>query len=314
MPIDVVVAGQVARDLVLRVAEAPGAGSSVAVRSRREVLGGKGANQAVGLAQLGLEPTLVGVTATDHAGSEILEQAGLDGIDTSGVVRRRQGETALIVDVVDDHGQWRYLEHVPDDMLLTSRDVAASGTAIAHAATVVVQLQQPTAAALEAVRLARRAGARVVLDGAVRDERGRAELLAGADVVRADGTEAELLTGRAFTTEDDAVAAARELIAEGPSLVVFEVSGKGNVFVESGRHEFLPHVNPDVVDTTGAGDALVAALTATLTRGGPVREAARLAAAAAGAAVGHAGGRPDLTPAAVTEQLSRLDAATGAAD
>ncbi|WP_438860790.1 PfkB family carbohydrate kinase [Actinoplanes nipponensis] len=54
-----------------------------------------------------------------------------------------------------------------------------------------------------------------------------------------------------------------------------------------------------VVDTTGGGDAFVAAPTASLLRGDPYPEAARRATAASGATVSHAGGRPDLTgPAA----------------
>ena len=46
----------------------------------------------------------------------------------------------------------------------------------------------------------------VVLDGAVE------ELVASADVVRADGKEARLLTGRSIGNTDDALAAARDLL------------------------------------------------------------------------------------------------------
>ncbi|WP_199433271.1 PfkB family carbohydrate kinase [Qaidamihabitans albus] len=306
MPVDVVVAGQIARDLVLRVFDAPDAGGSADVRFRREMLGGKGANQAVALAQLGMDVTLLGVTGDDRVAGELLEQAGLDGIDTASAVRRSGTETALIVDIVDDHGKWRYLEHIPESTLLTTRDVTASGTAIAAAKSVVVQLQQPADMALAAARLARAAGARVVLDGAIEDPAHRAPLLANADVVRADAREAGQLAGRPVRTEDEGIQAAGELLKEGPSLVVLEVAGAGNVFVHPGGREFLPLVDTGVVDTTGAGDALVAALTATLTRDGPVHEAARLAVAAAGATVGHAGGRPNLTPEAVNAQLDRL--------
>jgi ribokinase len=66
-------------------------------------------------------------------------------------------------------------------------------------------------------------------------------------------------------------------------------------------------VDTDVVDTTGAGDALAAALTCVLCRGGGPEEAARLAVAAAAATVGHPGGRPNLTP----ERLRHFLAATG---
>lgn len=50
----VVVAGQFARDLVVVVDRMPGPGESGMVQQRRDMLGGKGANQTLALAQLGL--------------------------------------------------------------------------------------------------------------------------------------------------------------------------------------------------------------------------------------------------------------------
>ncbi len=64
------VVGQIARDLVLVVDEVPGPGSSAPVRERREMLGGKGANIAVGLAQLGAPVKLVGVVGDDDIGDD----------------------------------------------------------------------------------------------------------------------------------------------------------------------------------------------------------------------------------------------------
>jgi ribokinase len=56
----------------------------------------------------------------------------------------------------------------------------------------------------------------------------------------------------------------------------------------------VPLTDAQVVDTTGGGDAFVAALTASLLRTETYEAAARFATAAAGATVGHPGGRPDL--------------------
>jgi ribokinase len=79
-PVDVVVVGQIARDLVLLVEELPPPGTGAAVRQRREMLGGKGANQAVALAQLGVHPAVLGVVGDDRIGAEILDQARDDGV------------------------------------------------------------------------------------------------------------------------------------------------------------------------------------------------------------------------------------------
>jgi hypothetical protein len=129
---DVIVAGQIARDLVLVVDDVPGAGQSAAVRQRREMLGGKGANQAVALAQLGMRVALLGVVGDDDAGQQALDQARADGIDVSAVQRRDGTATGLVVDVVDRAGRWHYLEDLPPSVLLTETDVAAGASLASH--------------------------------------------------------------------------------------------------------------------------------------------------------------------------------------
>jgi ribokinase len=199
----IVVVGQIARDLVLVVDEVPGPGNTAAVRARREMLGGKGANQAVALAQLGLTVALVGVVGDDSAGEAALRQAERDGIDISAAVRRDGTATGLIVDIVDRSRRWRYLEDLPRQVLVTEADIAAAAPVITAAQWVSVQLQQPPEAALAAVRCARRSGSRVVLDGVPPEGPHRAPLLAGTDVLRADAREAELLTGTRLGSADE---------------------------------------------------------------------------------------------------------------
>jgi ribokinase len=151
------------------------------------MLGGKGANQAVALAQLGLHPAVVAVAGDDGVGARLIEQAERDGIDVSAVTRRRGSVTALMADIVDHQGRWRYLEDAPEAVQLTEGDLAAAGGMLADAAWASIQLQPPPQVALAAAAAARRAGCSVVLDGAPAQGRHRDELLAVADVVRADG-------------------------------------------------------------------------------------------------------------------------------
>ena len=99
---DVVVVGQMARDLALQVDNVPETGGTTAVRERREMLGGKGANQAVAFAHLDIAPALVAVLGDDDTGTALLEQARRDGIDTTHVVRRPATPTGLIIDIVTD--------------------------------------------------------------------------------------------------------------------------------------------------------------------------------------------------------------------
>jgi ribokinase len=195
------VVGQLARDLVLTVDRVPGAGTSADATGRREQLGGKGANQAVALAQLGIAPRLVAVAGDDVIGDVLLDQARRDGIDVGSVVRRRGTLTGLIVELLDADARWRYVQHLPPPVLLSEGDVLGAHRVIAGADAVLVQLQQPVAAALAAARIGREAGRLVVLDGEVSDRR----LMAYADVVRAD--------------EREAMGLDEQVLDEGPSLL-----------------------------------------------------------------------------------------------
>ncbi|WP_432901559.1 PfkB family carbohydrate kinase [Micromonospora matsumotoense] len=301
--------GQLARDLVLTVDGIPGPHQTTEVRQRRELLGGKGANQAVALSQLGAAPTLLAVAGHDDVGDDLLTQARRDGIDVTHVVRRSGVPTGLIVEVLEPQGRWHYLQHLPEAVLLTEADVTAAADAFRRTDAVLVQLQQPPAAARAAARLGRAAGALVVLDGAPADDEHRLPLLAAGDVVRADDRETELLTGVRSDDPDRVRKAATDLLDAGPKLLVLGLGPMGNLF--AWRHErwgsgtlLVPLSRDEVVDTTGAGDALTAALTIALLRGDPPTSAARYAVAAAGATVGHPGGRPALTDEALRARLT----------
>jgi ribokinase len=318
---DVVVLGQVGRDLVLRTAALPEAGGSATVAERRELLGGKGVNQAVALAQLGVPVALVGVVGDDSPGREAVAQAAADGIDVSAVVRRRGAATALLVDLVEDGGVRRLLEDVPDAVLLTPDDVAAAADQLAAAQVVSLQLQQPGRAVVAALQRVP-GGALVVVDGAPADDATRDAVLARADVVRVDATEARLLTGRDLSGVEDAREAAAELLTAGPRLVALGLGEEGDLVAWRAGPRFgvaaeelevdpawadgdvlVPLLGDEPVDPTGAGDVYVATLTATLLGRATPEDAAWAASAAAGLTVTHAGGRPDLSPDRLREAV-----------
>ncbi|WP_236808698.1 PfkB family carbohydrate kinase [Amycolatopsis albispora] len=296
---EVVVAGQVGRDLVLHVPELPPPHGSAEVGRRQEMLGGKGANIAVALAQLSAAVSLIGVVGDDRVADDVLARAQADGIDTRCVVRRPGAETGLIVELLTEDGHWRYLEHLPEK--LTEDDIQAAAPTLTAASSVVVQLQQPSDAALAAARMA---NGRVVLDGAPADN--TRALLASADVLRVDQREGELLTGYQLDSAEAALRAGRELLDQGPSLVVLEAGQDGNAFVWPDGEVVLPLTGGRPVDTTGGGDAMVAALTFALTRGAGPHKAAALAVAASGATVARPGGRPDLAAGELAPHLAEL--------
>lgn len=286
------VVGQVARDLVVRIDGEVDAADAARVVERRELLGGKGANQAVGLTQLGGRVALVGAVGDDDAGRAAIAQASADGIDVCAVSTR--GETALLIDLVGHGGRRRLLEHVPAEGLVSVGDVSAASGMLRRAHVVCLQLQQPADALLGAARLGRESGALVALDGGARGE-SRDALLALADIVRADPVEAGELVGFEVASVGDARRAAAALLGSGPRVAAVAVPGVGDLVAWRDGDRLFPFGTAEVVDTTGAGDAFFAGLVAGVAAGWHPENAGRLAAEAAAATVGRLGGRPDLT-------------------
>ena len=265
-PARVVVVGAASRDLVLQIPRMPAAGGSVPVEDRIERLGGKGANIAAGIRQLSPATvvTLIGVLGTDPAGEMAVRDATELGINLTHLIRR--GQSALLVDLVDETGERRLFEQVPGEALLTREDVAGAAATFRAADVVVLQLQQPPDVLLTAATIAHDAGAVIVLDGAVTGD-AREALLTMATVVRADSREGEILTGRQLRTASNARLAATSLLERGPNTVALSVPEVGDVVAWPGGSQLHPHTTDGVVDPTGAGDAFVAGLIVGLLEG-----------------------------------------------
>lgn len=133
----VVVIGQIGRDLVLRTDGPPSPSAATTILRRDELLGGKGANQAVGLAELGVPVALIGVIGDDLAGTMALRQLEADGINIEGVVRR--DTTALLIDIVGRPPERILLEHVPESSLVQPADLDRSASLLDAADTVSIQ-------------------------------------------------------------------------------------------------------------------------------------------------------------------------------
>ena len=162
---------------------------------------------------------------------------------------------------------------------LTKAAIESAAAHVAPMRVVVAGLEIPDEAVAAAARLAKRCGARFVLDPAPARPLSD-NLLALTNLLKPNAREAETLTGIAVIDRASAVRAARALLDRG-ARAVSVASPEGNHLVtQAGEASFARH---DVrsVDATGAGDAFVGALASRLAEGATLDEAVQLANAAA---------------------------------
>jgi ribokinase len=100
----IVVVGSLNRDLVVTTPRLPLPGETVHGSSYSQHNGGKGANQAVALARLGQNVTMVGCVGNDEDGSALVSALEADGVDT-GSISRSSTTTGIALITVEDTGQ-----------------------------------------------------------------------------------------------------------------------------------------------------------------------------------------------------------------
>ena len=283
MGIDVLVVGSVNEDIVVSVERLPGPGETLLASEFALSCGGKGANQAVAAARDGVQVAMVGAVGDDDAGER--QAAALDGagVDTRWVRRLTGVPTGTAFIQVDSRGENTIV------VVQGANAHVALPVGDAEPQVVVTQNEIPPAAQQEAVALAARTGARLVINAAPAPESpplwyGAADPLVvneheAAQLATSDETSSELL---------------RRLRERTGARSVVMTLGERGALVDDGIevHAIPPVAVEQVVDATGAGDTFVGVLAARLARGDGVVAAASAANRCAAKAVTWPGARP----------------------
>lgn len=241
--------------------------------------GGKGFNQATAAARAGAHTTFVCALGDDAGGQLARALATADGIDLRD--KRSDAPTGTAGIYVDAGGRNCIVIGAGANADLDEEFIATQADAIAAARVVLAQLESPGDSVLEAMRLARAAGIRTLLNPAPANADCSRELLAVADILTPNESEfAALLARHAHESVDaDAVAAlddarlhrlCRTLLPRGTVVVTLGARGafvshrEDKLRGDDAGHYRVPAEAVRPVDTTGAGDAFSGALAAAL--------------------------------------------------
>jgi ribokinase len=300
----VLVVGSLNIDLVVHAPRLPRPGETLTGDGFATDQGGKGANQAVAAARMGVRVAMLGRVGDDDHGRRLLAALQRDGIDTRavGVDDARPTGVALITVASDGENSIVVVPGANHGLRTAHADAAFAG--LTQARVVVAQLEIPQETVFAALQQARSAGAITLLNAAPAAALSAAQLACVQWLVVNEGEAAGIL-GTAVDTLDQARAAAQALRARGPGDVVITLGADG--LVHAGADGVTHHATQPVqaVDTTGAGDTFVGVLAAGLAQGWPAAQALRWGQAAAAIAVTRRGAQSAMpTRAEVMVQLA----------
>lgn len=300
----VVVCGSLNMDVVVQSARRPSTGETLLGATVSFMPGGKGLNQAIAAARLGVPTTMIGAVGNDVFGSSLRGFLTDNGVDSSGV--REIDGPATGVAIIQVARKDNAITVASGANLHFTRKMV--GQVPRRDEVWVAQFETSIVATQAILRRARAAGARTVLNLAPFQPHPD-RLLNWVDVAVLNEIELSQATGvklRSHPSQRDVVAAGQKLRARGARIVVATLGARGAVVVNAEGATSLPALKAKVVDTTGAGDCFVGAFAARLAKGATPVEAARFASVAAACSVERLGAAPSMpTVEDVAARLAR---------
>ena len=293
----IVVVGSINMDLVSRVSAIPRVGQTIFGKDFQTHAGGKGANQAVGVARLGYPVKMIGMVGRDAFGKELREHLDWEGVDTQGVGESDEA-TGTATILVDDEGQNCIVVTPGANGSLTPHILREKSDTLLSAGVVLAQLEIPIETVVCLAEMCQAMRVPLILDPAPAIEL-PLEVVQGTTWFTPNETEAEFYTGQA-ASEVETLQRLRVLGVRG---IILKRGAEGCLLVEEGgaMHRIeAPAVH--VVDTTAAGDAFNAAFAVALMQGRSAARGAAFAVTAAAISVTRAGAQTSL---ATAEEVTR---------
>jgi ribokinase len=292
----VVVIGSINVDLVVVAERLPAPGETVLGGRFGVHDGGKGANQAVAAARAGARVTMIGAVGTDSYGVRALAALEGERVDVSRVRHVETEPTGVALIAVGPRGENQIV--VAPGANATLELDEADRELIAGADAVLTNHEIPPATTLEALRAAYAARVTAILNPAPARAL-PAEVLSLGPILTPNEHELVVAIGN-----DQTGAALDELHARTRGPIIVTQGPAGALLVDGSRRERFEGVAaPQVVDTTGAGDAFCGVLAAWLADGRSLDQAIHAANAAGALSVAAAGAREGMPHREAIEEL-----------
>jgi ribokinase len=290
-PPRIVVVGSANVDLVTFADRFPRPGETIFGTQVHVGWGGKGANQAVAARLCGADVDMVARVGVDLFGPATIENFKTHGIGADHVRTVPDASSGVAPIFVEPDGQNRIIVVKGANDRLMPADVDEALPLLERADFVILQLEIPIETVYHTIRLAKRVGARSILNPAP----GQAldmTVAAAADYVIPNESEAEILSGMPVRSLHDAEACARYLVGQHLNRVIITLGPEGALLSGRDGLDLVPGFSVQTRDTTGAGDAFIGSFAVFLAEGFGERDAisrANLYAALSTMAVGTQG-------------------------
>ena len=222
-------------------------------------LGGVGRNIAHNMVLMGVDVKMLTAMGEDVYGNRIAASCTELGIDASRALRTADCATSTYLYIADETGEMTLaLSDMEVCDRITPSYLAANQQVLQNAQVIVADTNIP---AESLVYLAENCAAPIFCDpvSTIKAEKLR-PILHKIHTLKPNRLEAELLSGVPIHNRQDAETAAKALIEKGVQRVFLSMGAEGVYAATAKEQMWLPNLPGQMVNTTGCGDAFMAAL------------------------------------------------------
>lgn len=284
----IVVIGSINYDIFLKLPRLPKRGETLPALQSTFASGGKGANQAVQAAKMGIDTWLVGAVGEDAAGKYLFEKMIQYNIRTD-YIHCFPGLSGLgIVHYLPDGSLYAVINRGANEFV-TSAMVEQASLSLWQADMILLQMEIPLETIAYILKKASEKNIPVLLNAAPAIE-GSIKLLNMASCLMMNEQEASYYLNCAITTPESVIAQEKNLRLLNSCRIIITLGSYGSMLIdESGIRHISPSGKAIVVETTGAGDSYAGTYAARTLMGDDALTACKYATKAAEITIGRIG-------------------------
>jgi ribokinase len=299
----IVVIGSINYDMFFNIDHFPVIGENILADKVSIAAGGKGANQAVQCAKLGLETYMAGCIGNDSAGaflSESLENycvrtdylKKIDGVSGMAAVNALPGGKVF----ASIAGGANYK--------ITESDVDAVIPVMTAGCIVLLQLEIPIPVVCYAIKRAKEKGCTVILNAAPAAVLPR-DVISMTNIFIVNEVEAGFYTGVPIDTVDTAKIQAKIMTQRYGCKIIFTLGKDGAVVSEGEKTGWIHPLDVPAIETTGAGDSFIGGVLYGLINGKNIFDSAIFATYCSSITISGIGAQPSMPTLGQMENLKK---------
>jgi len=276
----ILVIGRMNMDISLKVPSNPEIGKPLDATSLHYLPGGKGGNQAVGVAKLGGNAHMIGILGNDLYGKQLYEKLMQAGVDTSGIEFSQDLPTGTAYINMLPDGNSLIIGNVGANAMLNRSYIKKHAESFKNAKYCLIQMETDINTLTYIIELCREHSVKVI----IKPNESRVfptELYKHIEIFVPNKNELELMVPVDASIEEKA----QNLVACGIKNVVVTMGREGCFWVSNNHiHHYKPTQNR-CVDATGASDIFISCLAVMLSDGKDMDTSLKMANYAAGFSV-----------------------------